>query len=466
MPVGDILPEIALVLGAVAIIFAAAFTEYRMQSWCAALAAVVLGLALYLTAQQWALADTLTFNGVWALDRAAIAVKSIILAATLVTVCLSPEWLRGDRRHGEYYALLLFAALGAIMMASAHDGMQLIVGVLLSSAATYPLVAFHRQWRPSVEAGLKYFLLGALANAVLAIGVVLAFGLAGDTDYDVLAQALANRESRLVPIAVFICVGVGLSFKLAAFPFYPWMPDVAQGAPAPVAGFLTVVPKLGAALALARFLALIPDTLPWRLVVALMAAATMTAGNLGALLQNDMRRMLGWSSVSQSGYALMAVCVIGIPGAAALPALVVFLLAYATANLTLFAMVTALRGRTAMHDFNGLGAQQPLILIVFIVAALSLVGIPPLVGFFGKLNLFAATLAGGYTWLAVLAVLNTVLSLFYYLRFAAAALFEPSAANVHLLGKLSWSTMLLSAAGVVIFGIMAQVFTGAEFSLA
>lgn len=190
---------------------------------------------------------------------------------------------------------------------------------------------------------------------------------------------------------------------------------MAQGAPAPAAAFLTVVPKIGAAVALARLLMLFDDALGWRTLVEAMSIATMTLGNLAALWQTDLRRLLGWSSVSQSGYALMAITVVG-SSARAMPALLVFLAAYAAANVAAFAVVTHLRGRTRIDDYRGLAHGRPWAAAALTLSLLSLAGIPPLAGFVGKLMLFVVTLEAGYVALATIAVANTVVSLFYYLR--------------------------------------------------
>ncbi|GHB09761.1 NADH-quinone oxidoreductase subunit N [Modicisalibacter luteus] len=444
MPVGDLLPEIVLLVGAVAIVLLAAFTPHERQHWGAWLALFVLAVSFGLTWSQWSSLPRTTFSGVWAMDGPAIAAKGLILVGGAIAVLLSPAWMLTDRRHGEYYALVLFALLGAIMMASANDAMELIVGVLLSSVASYPLVAYHRGWSPGLEAAMKYFLIGALTNTLLATGVVILFGLAGDTDYAHLDERLATQGGDQFALSIATMgIVIGLSFKLAAFPGHAWMPDVAQGAPAPVAALLSVVPKVGAAVALARFVSILPESVAWAPIVALIAVVTMTLGNLAALRQTDVRRLLGWSSVSQSGYALMAVVVIGT--AQAMTALLGFMLAYLLANLAAFGVVTHLRGRTCLADYHGLARTQPLIATVLILALLSLVGIPPLVGFFGKFLLFEATMAAGYAWLAVVAVINTVLSLFYYLRVIAAMAFQPGQAEIPTLGRSSALAMLISA---------------------
>jgi len=223
---------------------------------------------------------------------------------------------------------------------------------------------------------------------------------------------------------------LGLAFKLGAVPAHAWVPDVADGAPAPVAAFLTVAPKVGALIAISRLMFTLPEEqVGWRLLVAVLAAATMTLGNLAALWQDDVRRLLGWSAVSQSGYGLMAVVALG-RSELAIPSLLFFLVAYAVANLAAFGVVVELRGRADRATYAGLATAQPLLALVLVVSVLSLVGVPPLAGFTAKLALFGAAIDAGYTWLAILAVANTVVSLAYYLRVIAPSYFEPLAAPV------------------------------------
>lgn len=449
MPLGDLLPEITLLLGAVFIVLFASFAPPRHQAWAAGIALVALALAACFSVLQWGGPPRLTFSGVWALDGAAIAAKLVILFSGVVVVALSPDWMRSDRRHGEYYALCLFALLGMIMMASANDTMELVVGVLLSSTASYPLAAYHRGFTPSLEAAMKYFLIGALANALLTIGVVILFGLVGDTDYAVAADVFqAGTDPIALSIAV-ACIVLGLTYKLGAVPAHAWMPDVAQAAPAPIAAFLTVAPKIGAAVALARFVTILPETLAWPSIIALISVVTMTLGNLAALRQTNLRRLLGWSSVSQSGYMLMAIVVVG-SGVSALPALLAFLVAYALANLLAFAVVTHLRGRTDIEHYHGLAYRQPVVATALIFALLSLVGIPPLVGFFGKFLLFEVTIEAGYAWLALVAAINTLISLYYYLRVIAVTMFKPPQGGVHVLGGWSWAALLMTLALLVV----------------
>lgn len=460
MPLGDVAPEIAVLLAAVAALLTASFVPRRLQWLGAPIALAGVIAAMVLCAMQLAGLPQLTFQGVWALDGASIWARLIILAATAITVALTPEWLARDTRHGEYYAILLLSALGAMVLAGAADTLQLVMGVLLSSVTGYTLAAYHRDWALSVEAGMKYFLIGALANTVLMIGVTLLFGLFGATGYSELAARLATAPAQAMTLLALALVVVGVAFKLGAVPAHAWMPDVAEGAPAPAAAFLTVAPKIGAAVALARLLALFPgEAIAWHALIAALSVATMTIGNLAALWQTDVRRLLGWSSVSQSGYALMAVAVIGLTDQA-LPALLFFLAAYAAANLAAFAVVTQLRGRTDIEHYRGLAAARPGVALVLVLSFLSLVGIPPLAGFVGKLLLFLAAIDAGYAWLAVAAVINTVVSLFYYLRVLAPVVFDHSKTPMATLGRSAGCGMWLGGAAVVVLGLAAQVWLG------
>jgi NADH-quinone oxidoreductase subunit N len=441
MPVGDLAPELAILLTAVAALLSAMVLPQPRHGWCAALAAAGLVVAMAL---GWSGAGEtrLTFSGTYALDGATTWARIAIPGLTILCVGLGPRWLATDRRHGEFYAMLLFSALGAIAMAGAADLMQLVMAVLLSSVTGYVLAAYHRDWAISLEAGMKYFLIGALANALLVIGVVLVMGTAGSTDYAALSGAIPNTPLAVAGLALVL---TGLFFKLGAVPAHAWMPDVAEGAPVPAAAFLTVIPKLAGAVALYRLAMIAPGAGALPLLIAGVAAATMTLGNLTALWQNDVRRLIGWSSVSQTGYALMAVAAAG-RAADALPALLAFVTVYGLANLAALATVAQLRGRTALRDYRGLSRSQPVAVIVLALAFLSLVGIPPLAGFLGKLALFLAALEAELAWLVVVAVGNTVLSLAYYLRVLGPAVFDGAECPAQGLGGAARATMWVAAA--------------------
>jgi NADH-quinone oxidoreductase subunit N len=456
MNIGHLGPELALVIGAIVVVLTAVFVPRRTQwvTWPIALAATGISAGFTIRLAQTT-AQQLTFEGAWALDRATQGAELIIVTVTALVLLLGHEWMRTDPRAGEYPAVVLFAATGAMALAGAADTMEIVVGMLLVSAAGYTLAAYHRGSPASVEAGMKYFLIGALTNSVLLIGVVLLYGLAGTTNVGETATVLeVAPASRVVLVAVVVAIGVGLAFEIGAAPAHPWVPDVAQGAPAPSAAFLTVAPKIGAVVALARVFDVLPAASGWRTFVVVLAAVTMTLGNLAALWQTDLRRLLGWSSVSQAGYALMAVVVIG-RSDMAVPALMYFLAGYAVANTAAFGVVTELRGRTRIEDYRAIASARPLLSAVLAVALLSLVGIPPLAGFVGKLTLFTVVIDAGYGWLAAIAVANTVVSLYYYLRVIASMYLADDTAVAtpapSVLGR--WARLATLVAGASVLGV-------------
>lgn len=460
MPIGDVAPELALVGGGVACLLHALFRPRRRQTDGAWIALAALAVAALLTVPKLAEPARLSFQGTWAVDGAALWGKLLVLGSSSVVVVLSPSWLRSDPRHGEWYTLLLFSTLGAVVLAGAADLMEIVLGVLLASAAGYALAGYHRASEHAGEAAIKFFLVGALANGGLVYGTVLLFGLAGTTTLSGLAGALPGAD-RLALAAGLALVVVGLAFEMGSVPAHAWMPDVADAAPAPAAAFLTVAPKIGALVALGRIVSTLPaEVTGWRPLVAVLAVATMTLGNLAALWQEDLRRLLGWSAVSQTGYALVGVVVLGLTDLA-LPALLFFLAAYALGNLAAFAVVIRLRGLREVEAWAGLSRERPWTSAALVVAFLSFVGIPPLAGFTGKLLLFGAAIDAGYAWLAAVAVANTVVSLFYYARVLGPAYFgEPPAARRGVLGRGPAAAAVLCAVLLVALGLGAGTLLG------
>lgn len=456
MPVEHLAPEIALVIGGVLSVAVALSVPRARQRWAlgpllfGALAAAVstVMLARHVPPQ-------VTLHGTFALDQLQAQVRLLLVGVLVTVALLSPRWFAGDQRHGEWYAMLSFATAGASLLAGAADVMELVVGMLLSSVTTYLLVAYHRGSAASVEAGIKAFLLGSLANVLVLLGAVLFYGLAGTTTYATARRELVLADPTLLLITATLLV-VGLTFKVGAVPIHTWVPDAAQGAPAPGAAFVTVAPKIGAVIALVRLASVLPEeVVAWRPLIAVLAAVTMTVGNLAALWQEDLRRLLGWSSVSQAGYALMAPVIVGRHELAASAALT-FLAAYAIAQLAAFGVVVALRGRTRLEDYSGLLHTRPALAVVLVLALLSLVGIPPTAGFAGKLGLFAVTVDVGYGWLAAVAVVNTVISLFYYLRVIAPVCFEESRGPVPLLGHVPVATSVVLGGVTLLGALVAQ----------
>jgi NADH-quinone oxidoreductase subunit N len=454
---GDVVPELVLVVGGVVVLLYALAVPRRLQSGAPVLALLTVAVAAATTIPMLDGPEAYTFADTYARDLPAVWAKLIVLAATAAVIALSLPWFRSDHRSGEYYTLLLFSALGAVLLAGATDLKQFVVSMLLSSATGYVLTAYHRLSRGSAEAGIKYFLLGALTSASMLIGVAYLFGMGGTTTLPGLRTGLASEDGIGLAVASALVI-VAVAFKLGAVPAHAWMPDVAEGAPAPVAAFVTSVPKVGAFLFLARLVVVLPaDGLGWRPLVALIAAATMTLGNLAALWQDDVRRLLGWSSVSQTGYGLLAIVAVERSNLA-LPSLLYFLLAYVLANIAAFAVVVQLRGRTDRLAYGGLARARPVLAATLTITLLSFIGVPPLAGFAAKLSLFGAAIDAGYGWLAVLGAINTVVSIAYYARVLAPMYFERLPGPVPVLSPSAGFTAIITGAAVVLVGIGAEPF--------
>ncbi|GMQ84947.1 MAG: NADH-quinone oxidoreductase subunit N [Acidimicrobiia bacterium] len=456
----DILPALILAGGAIMLIFYVMFVSRALQVWSALGATVVLAFAGFASGWYLSHAPGITFFGTFAADRTWLWGTLIILIVTVLTVALSVEWFQSDSRHGEYYVLLLLSGLGAVLLAGAVDLMELIVAMLLSSVTGYTLTAFHRKSRAATEAGIKYYLVGALANGTMVYGVALLFGLAGGTSFADLRSGLVDADPTAL-IVGFAMVAIGVAFKLGAVPAHQWMPDVAQGAPAPAAAFLLVAGKVGALIVLMRFAAVLPESaVGWRPLIAVIAALTMTLGNLAALWQDDVRRMLGWSSVSQTGYGLLAVVAVGLSDLA-VPSMLFFLAAYAMGNMAAFAVVVRLRGLTDREAYRGLASAHPWLMGALVVSFLSFIGVPPLGGFAAKLLLMGAAIEAGYTWLAVLTVINSAISLFYYARVMGPAYFGEPAEPRPLMGNLTAWAVGAATVAVVAIGVIAQPLAAA-----
>lgn len=460
----DILPALILAGGGVAVIFFAMFATRAAQIWAGPLSVAILTVAGFVAGSSIRRPPGITFFGTFAADRTWLWGSLLILVVSVLTIALSMPWFRADHRQGEFYVMVIFSTLGAMLLAGAVDLMELVVAMLISSVTGYTMSSFHRRSRAATEAGIKYYLIGALANGALVYGVALLFGLSGGTSFRDLETGLSTADPYALVVG-FVLVVIGVAFKVGAVPAHQWMPDVAEGAPAPVAAFLLVAGKVGAMIVLARLVVVLPDTLVgWRPVLAMLAALTMTLGNLAALWQDDVRRLLGWSSVSQTGYGLLAVVAIG-RSDLALPALLFFLAAYALANLAAFGVVVHLRGLTERDAYAGLASRHPWAAAALLIAFLSFVGIPPLGGFAAKLLLMGAAIDAGYAWLAVLTVLNSALSLFYYARVIAPVYFGEGTESRALMGRLpGWATAAATA-GVIGLGVVAQPLAAAWRSL-
>ena len=375
----------------------------------------------------------------------------------LVSLLAIAAHFRGTVQEAHAPVALLFATVGGVLLVSSLDLGLIVLFLQMLSMGSYILVSLVRRDRRANEATLKFFIYAAVALAVMAYGLSFLFGLTGSLELRAIGRALAGADPVWVAVA-FGLVVIGYAFEVTVVPFHFWAPDVYDGATAPVAGFLSVVPKIAGFGALLRFLLVaLPDGLAaWPLVIAVLAALTMTLGNLAALRQTHLKRLLAYSSIAQAGYVLMVVAVAG-RADSALSAAGFYLAAYLFMNLGAFvvtAQLERLTGSDRVAGLRGLGQRAPFAAAVFTLSLLSLAGIPPLAGFAGKVLLLEATLAGGLTWLAVVGAVNMAVSLYYYLMPVAEMYLKPTATTDQLPTWAGYRAALaLSLLGTLALGV-------------
>ena len=361
--------------------------------------------------------EALILGGMLRHDWLAFTFKVLLLFAAAISALLSTSFDEVSDR-GDYYALMIVAALGMNLMAASADLMMLFLAIETTSIPLYILAGFVKGDDKSAESGIKYFLFGALTSAVMLYGFSLLYGFAGDTN--IYNLAVAMRAGALSPwlIAVMaILVLVGFAFKISAVPFHFWSPDVYEGAPTPITAFISTASKAAGFAVLVRFMLAVFPAIEgqWTWIMAIMATATMTIGNLLALPQKNIKRLLAFSSVAHAGYVMIGLVALSTFGAASV---VFYLAAYVVTNLAAFAVVI-LFSRTAgseqIDDYAGLSRRSPGLGLALMVAFLSLGGMPPLAGFVAKVYVFAAVVESGWVWLAFVGVLNAIIGLYYYL---------------------------------------------------
>jgi NADH-quinone oxidoreductase subunit N len=411
----DILPEIFLAGGAVLSLLLGAWLPRRRQWISGALAAAACACGITAAVVTAPGPAASAFGDAFALDVLTGAGRVIILGGGLIVLALSLRPLHGDPRESEFYVLVQLALLGAMVLAGAQDLLLLSAGYLLASIPTYTLAGFRKD-APGTEAALKYYVFGALLGVVMLAGITVLYATGRTTGYPALTGALDNAPPALLTVGTLALLA-GLLFKAGAVPAHYWIPDAVQGSTPPAAALIATLPKIGALTALFRIGAvpLGAAPLPWAALLAVLAAASMTLGNLAAFFQRDVKRLLAYSAVSQVGYLLMPIAVATSTDRAQ-SALLYYLAAYTVTNLGAFAVVCSLPGATDIDDYRGLAHRRPLLTACLVICLLGLLGTPPTAVFVGKLEVFTAAMDGGCTWLAVLAVVNTVASLFYYLR--------------------------------------------------
>jgi len=466
-----ILPEIVLTLGSMLVLMADLYVPRERRDILTGLSVAVLaatGLAIVIVGNP----HVTVSGGLLSIDAFGIFFKLLFLGAAALTLMMSGPFLAvEDTPAGAYCFLVLAATLGMMFMASGVELVTIFIGLETMAVSFYILAGYLKPSGRSNEAAVKYFLLGAFSLGILLYGMSLLYGLTGSTKLDAIATSLTEQDGlneQMLMLAVVLIVA-GIGFKIAAVPFHMWAPDVYEGSPTPITAFLSVASKAAAFAVLLRiFVEGLPSvSLDWRMMFEVLAILTMTVGNIAAITQSNIKRMLAYSSIAQAGYVLIGVVVGTQRGIAAT---LIYLAVYSFMQLGAFAVIVLLRRRDAvgdeLKDFNGLYFRNPLAAMAMLFFMLSLGGIPPTAGFMGKFWLFGAAIEQGYVWLAVIGVINSAISLYYYIRVVVYMWLknEPAGSEPHL-GPALTAAIAVALVATLGLGIFPQLlFDAAETS--
>ncbi len=465
-----IIPELFLFAWALVVLMLDLFSKKRsveVPAYASMFGLVVTGFLLVIFQRQ----GGSLWNDMFAADGFAFMFKIVFLGAAFFAIGISFGVVgRMTHHRGEYFALILFSTVGMMFLASAKELITLYIGLELTTIPLFVLAAYMKTNRGSAEAGLKYMVIGAASSALLLYGLSIIYGLTGATSlYQVTINLsihwLAYGDVGPAFTMAMILIMAGLLFKLAIVPFHMWAPDVYEGSPTPITAFLSVASK-GAGLAavvrifVGMLIAFNTDIMAprdWGHMVAFLAAITMIVGNVVAIRQTNIKRLLAYSSIAQAGYILLGVVAATPTGVASIS---FYIFAYLFANMGAFAVITIFSDRTGSEqiaDYAGFAKSSPVLAAALSVFLLSLAGIPPLAGFLAKYYVFAAAVQAGYTWLVILAVLTTVIALYYYANVIRLMYLTPDTNPHHIIPSFPAGLVLvLSVAGVVVFGILPQ----------
>ncbi|MFH1032228.1 MAG: NADH-quinone oxidoreductase subunit N [Chloroflexota bacterium] len=474
MNLGYFIPEIILVATAIAVILIDFFVQRKGVLAVFSLIGLVLAIAsiAFIPVSP---AQTI-FNNMLAVDGFAFFFKLLFLIIAILVILASTDYVsKFERFQGEYYALVLLSTLGMMLMAASVELITIYIALEVTGISLYALVGFLKDQKSS-EASLKYLLLGAVASAVLLYGMALVFGITGKTGLAEISQAIqkmsiAAAMSNPALILGMVMFVAGFGFKMAAVPFHMWVPDVYEGAPTPITAYLSVGSKAaGFAVVLRVFLSVFgqPDWLSvdWGILFAVLAAIGMTVGNVAAIPQTNIKRMLGYSSIAQAGYIMVGLATAGVSVSASVlgqSGVLFFLASYAIANLGAFMAIIAITNKTntdLIQDFSGMAKRSPWLASGLTLCLISLIGIPPAAGFMAKFFIFSSAVKSGLLWLVIIAVINSVISAYYYLRVVKVMWFgEPaSEEKVPSSGALRLA-LFISSVGVLFIGIVPGFLT-------
>jgi len=435
-----LVPEILLALGAMVLLIYGAFAGEHSGSQISGLS-----LALLVAAAIWLLITDergTAMNGMFILDEFAWLMKLFVLLGSATAIVLSVSFLKRENiRAFEFSILVVLATIGMLVMVSANDLIALYLGLELQSLSLYVLAAINRDSVRSTEAGLKYFVLGALSSGMLLYGMSLIYGFTGQTDFAGIAEAMGGTQRSLGLVFGLVFVLAGIAFKISAVPFHMWTPDVYEGSPSPITAFFAAAPKLAAMAMLVRvvvgaFETITPD---WQQILSFIAIASMTLGAFAAIGQTNIKRLMAYSSIGHMGYALVGLAAgtqAGVNG------VIVYMIIYMVMTVGTFACIVAMRRKEGVqediNDLAGLSKRSPMMALGLTLLMFSLAGIPPLGGFFAKYFVFVAAIEAGLIPLAIIGVLASVVGAFYYLRIIKIIWFdEPADAFVPMPGELS-----------------------------
>lgn len=448
-------PEIIITISATVLLILELI--FKNKSVLAFIAVVTAVLVMYAMPSSYGQ----TFGGMFISDTYSTYFKLIFMINLVLTVLISIRYIQREKaEYGEYYSLLLFATAGMMLMASAKDLIILYLGLELMALSTYILAGIKRHDIKSNEAAIKYFLLGAFSSALLLYGISLLYGMTSTTDIYKIAEHLRTTEVTITLLVSMVLIAVAFSFKIAAAPFHMWAPDVYEGAPTSITAFMSVGPKAAGFAVVGRvfYIAFQNIQADWTAILIGIAILTMAVGNILALVQTNIKRMLAYSSIAHAGYMLIGV----IPGTQeSLSAMMLYMLIYAFMNIGVFAIVILLEKGEELSDYEGLSKSHPLVAALMLIFMFSLTGIPPTAGFIGKFNLFTAAIKAGYTWLVVIAVIFSAISAYYYLRVVMNMYMKEMKQEVAIAPSPSLSlAIFITVLMVFVIGIMPSVVVG------
>ena len=467
-----ILPEVLLTItGVLIMLIEPVLPKAGSRKPLGWLAIVGVVAALYASLAQYGLAPGTGYSGLVQVDAFSTFFHVLICGIILVTLLVALDTMQGAAdNQGEFFALVVFGAVGMLFMTTASELLLVFIGLEISSISTYIMAGLRNRSAKGPEAAIKYFLLGSFATAFFLYGVALIFGATGTTSIPALAAALPLSQTPVFSLVGLAMILIGIGFKVSAAPFQVWTPDVYEGAPPATVGLMSTAPKAAAFAVLLRILysAFPAYRAHWVPLIWIMAALSMTIGNLGALRQQNVKRMLAYSSIAHAGYLLVAFAALSPDGVAAAS---FYTASYAAMNVGIFAVIAHVGGRdeklTSIGDYRGLAYRSPLLGAVLAFFLVSLIGIPFTGGFFGKFYVFSAALHSGLVWLAILGLFNSGIAAFYYLRLLTSAYSKPSETlPMEAMARVTPGlliALLLTVAATLILGIVpSQVLTRAK----